>query len=499
MRTDSLGKDSRSCAGSRNVAGTVPTFICYLVMAVKAVPNVERALFFAADQLEGSLGDYLRRKLYGATLSYGASTEEVVHEIGEEWHEPCPELRRSLHLILSSVSESSHSSRDRSLSMALSAAIEGSRSRAREFASRVHQPVLLIYTLGVLLPMVLAVMVPVLYMTGASLGSPAVVMVSCATPVLVYFVARRVLADRPSFFNLVDIKRDEFDPKRAVTVSLISSAPPLIAVLVKADTYLFMLSLLWAPALFLSLAIYCSYRVPFRLWEKSCRMESELPQALLSVGNRMAEGRPAEESVLRAARICSEPGLRAMFTEIAAKVRLGGMSFRAAVLGENGALKSVHSGVVRGAMRAMVDLVEKSSGAAGESMIYISEHVGKLNEAYADMRKTMCEIVSSMRSVATIFAPMIAGVTSSIFKLLFEKEAFSIFGQASFPPHLFCVAMGVYSLLLSSVLSWFSAEIMYGNQSPPKYISIALSLPLSLLIFTVSFVFGGHLMSKLIA
>ncbi|MEM2874508.1 MAG: hypothetical protein QW567_00565, partial [Candidatus Hadarchaeales archaeon] len=157
------GRDKRPDPG-------VPALVCYLAMAIRAVPNLERALLFASSQLDGYLGRYLRGKLWELGVRRRRSGEEVLQDLAREWEGSCSGLGRSLSLISSSTREASEECRERSLDMSLSMVLQGALERAREYASRVHHPVLLLYAVGVLLPLVISTMVPVISLTGFSGG-----------------------------------------------------------------------------------------------------------------------------------------------------------------------------------------------------------------------------------------------------------------------------------------------------------------------------------------
>ena len=483
------GLEERACS-------ELPALVCYLAMALRAVPNLERALGFAAGQMRGETGKFLRRMMCELELGYRTCGAEVLEEMVGRWGGRCPEVERSLHLIRSSVEEGSLASRERTLSMALSAVLDGAVGRARDYALRVHHSILLVYTLGVLLPLVLVVMVPVISSTG--FGGPAVLFFACVLcPLMVWWLGCRALRGRPLLFEQVRIP---LDPPGAGTVAAAAVIPLAFlagAFVIPGDEGL-PLALLLSAAVPASMVLRSVSSGPYRIWQESLRMEEELPRYLVGVGNRMLEGRPAEEAILHAAESSGDGPLRRVFTSVVSKVRFGGMSLRAALLGEGGAISSVHSGMVAGSLRALSDLVEMGAEAGGEALLYISELVGRMREAGSEMRRMMGEMVGSMRSVGTVFAPMIAGVTASIFSWLSGSEALGMFGWAVLSPQVFVLSMGFYAVVLGAVLMWLAAEIEFGESLPPKVMSLASGMPVAALVFTVSFLLGSQFMGRII-
>jgi len=475
-----------------------PELICYLAMAVRAAPCLERAIRFTASQLGGEIGEFLRRKLSELDLGRKKSGAEVLKEMEEEWEKNCPELGRCLRLISSSTCERSEHSRERSLNMSLSTVLHVAVERGKEYASRIHQQVLLLYTLGVLLPLVVSVMIPVFSTAGFG-GVRIIVVFNCIIcPALVWWFGVRTLRGRPFVFEDVKIQLSPVTPVHVAAALCISSAPVLLVLVLGIEQEWLPLAFLWSSTIFFSALLYWISLHPYRLWQSGMRMEEELPRTLVLIGNRMIEGRPAEEAMSRAAESCGNNELRALLVRAVSRVRFGGVSLRKALFGNEGLLHAVPSSMIIGAMRAMVDLVELGTRAGGEALLYISEVVGKLQEARFEMRRIMGEVVGSMRSVAIFFAPMIAGVTASIFYALSEAEGLEFFGWMSIPSNVLTFAMGFYAVLLSVILMWIATEIEFGNHLPLRLMAIAISAPVAILIFTVSLFLGGQFMGKLI-
>ena len=238
----------------------------------------------------------------------------------------------------------------------------------------------------------------------------------------------------------------------------------------------------------------------YKLRQKTLQIEHEFCDALFHLGNRISEGRPAEDAFERVAETMHGSGVSEVFRRASANVRIGGLGLRSALFDEeNGALKNVHSQTVRSTMKMLIDVVQRSTKAAGEVILRIASHLKELRRVEADVRKSLGEVVSSMRSVALFFAPLIASVTSRMQGVLAGKSTeVSFLGSASVSPSIFLFVLGVYIMLLTIILISYSTEIEVGDDGLAKRTAIAQSLPIALTVFTIGAVVGGRMMTAII-
>jgi len=481
-------------------AGEAPALVSYMTMAMKLSPNLERACGFAAGLLKGKMGDDLRRKISEGNLRLYSGTGEAISKFAKSWGKTCPELERSLYLIQSSANEREPSSRARTLDRALDLALEGARERLRKFATSIHLPTLLLYCMGVLMPMILVGILPVLSVTGGGIELPHIVALYCfIIPLLVYMLSRQILSKRPSSMEPPSLEVEEYS-YRAILISVAVAFPFVaLAVLFRASPDIAGLAALWGVTLAVSSYFYMTSARAFRSWKETTKMEEELPDALVQLGNRIGEGRPAEEAFEQFSRTSGVEGLGKVFREAATNVRLGGMGLRASHFDESrGALRHVHSNMVGGVLHMIVDFMERSTKAAGEAMLQTAEHLRRLGEVRAEMKRMMGEIVSSMRSVAIFFAPLIASVTARMQGVLASKTASSAFLGSEISPPAFLIVLGIYTLILAVLLTNYAVEIEFGEDRVAKRMAIASALPVALGVFTAGAILGGQMLTSVV-
>ena len=470
-------------------------------MAMKMVPNLERAVHFAEEQLGGKMGRELKRNISEWHLRLHLTASDGLSKLAKRWKRACPELERSVHLVHSSAHEHNMDNRTRTLDRALEMALHGARDRMRDFAASIYLPTLLIYTMGVLLPLVIVVILPILSTINVQVGIIHVVILYCVVlPISVYMLSNQVLCRRPVAFRSIQISLQPCRFRCAMISLLIFVAFSSAGVVTGISPDITALLVLWGGVLATVFYLYVTTVQAFRRREELVRMENDLCDALVQLGNRISEGAPAEEALERVSETMDGTELAKVFRNASSNIRFGGMGLRAAFFDEEkGALRGVHSGAVRGTFRMLVDVIERSTRAAGEIILRMSDHLQKLRSAEAELRRSMGEIVTSMRSVALFFAPFVASVSAQMQEMLSSKATSSGFLNFSgVSPPAFLLVLGIYVVMLTAILVNYMVEIEIGSDWVIKRMAMANALPVALGVFTAGAIIGGQIIGIIV-
>jgi len=486
--------------------GEAPMLVNYMVMAMKVRPNLERANQFAAEKLQGALGRGLRKQLWNAGLRVHMSVDEALLKFAEFWGKWCDDLKRSIHLIRSSVLERSEERRLSVLDKALDISLQGMRERMHSFAAGLYLPTLMIYSIGVLLPLVLVAVLPVLSAIGICASTWQVFIIYCIIiPVAVWGLSRWALAKRPAAFLPPEIP-NEANRIQAVMLAggagLLAASPAIARALgLQVPLTICSLSVLWSITLGIAAYLHLTTAKAYELRASVKQMEDEFCDSLVQLGNQITEGRPAEGAFERVAIAMRGTPIANVFLRASNNVKLGGMGLRAALFdAEQGALKRVYSRSVQDTLRMLVDIIERSTKAAGDAILRMSDHLKGLKQVEADIRKSLGEVVTSMRSVALFFAPLIAAVTSRLQGVLSSNPGTASFldAGASPSPDAFLLALGLYVVALVVILMSYAAEIELGDDRISKQIIIARGLPVAITVFTISTLMSGQLLAAIL-
>ncbi|MCS7131687.1 MAG: hypothetical protein NZ934_03045, partial [Hadesarchaea archaeon] len=321
-----------------------------------------------------------------------------------------------------------------------------------------------------------------------------------ALPAAVYALSRHILSWRPVAFPAPSAPA-EADRVRAGLLASALAAVPMVAGLLFGAGDICALSCLWGVSIGIAVYLHLSYARAYEWRARVERMEAEFCDSLVQLGNRIAEGKPAEEAFESVASLMHGTEISHLFSKASTNVKFGGMGLRGALFDEEyGAFRNVRSRTMEGTMRMLVDIIERSTKAAGEASLRMADHLRALRQLELDVRRSLGEVAASMRSVALFFAPLIASVTAR-FQLALSSKASSIpflSSSSSLPHPLFLLVLGIYVVLLTMILMSCAVEIELGDDPLTKRVVIARTLPIAMGTFTLGALVSGQLIAALL-
>jgi hypothetical protein len=157
-------------------------------------------------------------------------------------------------------------------------------------------------------------------------------------------------------------------------------------------------------------------------------------------------------------------------------------------------------------MMLFVESAHKSHEAAGVAVVKLADHLKELQDVELNIKQSLYDMTSTMRSTAAIFAPLIAGVTMALSEVITKilqnisnsisrLPADMIPGSAqispanleqSIPSDLFMLSIGVYLILITVILTRFAGTIEYGGDRDRLMYDLGQVLPISAIVFTLS-------------
>jgi hypothetical protein len=446
----------------RRRAGEAPRLLCSLSASLLLNPNPEAAAGFAAQNAGGRMARDLGKELSRVLLRVYGEAGEALRGLSKRWGSP-PELEKPLPLLLASV-RAGEEDRRRAVERALELSLEEVRERLREFMNWVRLPLLLLYSFGVLLPLCLLTLLPVLASLGfLSSPLPLAALYCLFLPLGELLLSSWILSRRPG----LSPPREFPHPGRRTDLLPFLLPPlllPLLPLLPLPEGRV--LALLWTVVLSLSLHLHLTLREEGERHRRLLEREESFPEVLQELGSELREGKPMEEALRRV--WASRPGWR--FEETQAP-----------------------SGLVGGTLSLLRGLAERSGRAAGEAALHLSSHLRRLREVEREGRREMAELSSSMRSVALFFSPLIASLTCQMYGVLWGRGL----SAGSPSPALLLLLLGIYTLTFSCLLLSLVSEVEGGGDRTARRALLASGLPLCLLVFTVGTVGGRVLLGWL--
>ncbi len=146
---------------ARAALSYVPEIISYLAMSMKLSSNLERAVNFAALRGKGKLADDLKKVLWDTHIGVHNTIGEGLEVLAYRWKVYSPEFKEAIMLIKSSMVEDDEEKRADMLDKSISSVLDSIKIKMEGYARSLSQPSLVLFYIGVLLPLLLIVILPI--------------------------------------------------------------------------------------------------------------------------------------------------------------------------------------------------------------------------------------------------------------------------------------------------------------------------------------------------
>ncbi len=183
----------------------VPEMMGYMIMSIKLVPNLEKAVEFAAEHGRGKIAKDFKDLIWQTQVGVYNSLSEGMDAVAYRWGKYSQEFKRALMRIRASVIENSEAKRYALLDQTMAEMLESIRNKMEQYARDLSQPSTMLFYIGVLLPLLLIIILPV----GSSFsGAPL------ANPIVLFFIYNLVIPGIAIAFaiNLIQNRPPTYDP-----------------------------------------------------------------------------------------------------------------------------------------------------------------------------------------------------------------------------------------------------------------------------------------------
>ena len=185
--------------------------VFYMVTYMRHTSNLERAIEFAADHLDPPLSLDFRKILWDVETQHFSTIRDAANAYLETWKEWDKEFVEAFHLIESSLFESSEERRLSLLDKALDVILDGTYENMLHYAHNLKSPMTMLHMLGVILPILGLVILPLVVSFMSTETNPFVmtiyiaVLYNVSLPIGVYYLGRMILSKRPAGYGATDI------------------------------------------------------------------------------------------------------------------------------------------------------------------------------------------------------------------------------------------------------------------------------------------------------
>ena len=523
----------------------IPEIVNYIIMSMKLSSNLERAVQFAGEHGKGRIADDLKELTWRIQIGTYKTIEQGLDELAYKWGRYSEEFKHALMLIRSSIIEVDEAKRSLILDKAMADVLEGIKDDMEKYAAEMRQPSVYLYYLGVLLPLMLIVMLPIGSMM-ASLPLAQtwilVLLYNLAIPVGTALFAQNILKKRPPVYVPPTIP-DTYPalPKKGnMKIGGMEISAAFLAFVVGIGAfllfYLFIDPILNPyPPNYVDEAIRAAH-YPFftlagavigicaaisiylygisaskRKVQKSIMsMEVEFQDSVYVLASRLGENRPIEEAISYTADFLTTEKIALVFRRASENITNLGMTIEMALFDPiYGALKDIPSDLIRGSMRIVIDSINLGVQQGARALISLSMQLRDSQRIKDKIASLLEEITSMMKSIAFLIAPLVLGITVALQKIIINalksvsvtqttSETGREIGMTGFglgnpamlesipTPPIFLLIIAIYVIEITLILIYFTSKIEEGENDLAVKMNIAASLPIAVILFFLS-------------
>ncbi len=501
--------------------------ILYAVIYMKHTSNLERAIAFAAQNLKPPLALDFKKIFWDIETGKFSTIKESLDSYLEVWRKDSIEFLESFHLIESSLYEPSDARRIQILERALQVMLDGIYDKMLKYSHNVKAPLTNIYMLGIVLPTLALALLPLAstLMGGLITWQHVFVLFNIIIPFFVFYLTSQVMSKRPGGYGESELLEEnplypKYKSKKPwLTAFLIcfplfllgilpflfqyTGLPELIGLQKDYDFSALGLTFLKGKifhfedgagpfgamalllSLFIPLSIALFFSIAYRKKTKGLiktrketkQLEKEFTSSLFLLGNRLADGIPAEIAFAKVAESSRGIKTESFFRMVNSNIQQAGMSVEQAVFNpKRGALIYYPSSLINTSMRILVEGTKKGLKVAARSLMSISDYIRNIQKIEDRLRDLLAEVVSDMKSNMTFLAPLLAGIViglaSMIASILVKLRVMFDLGEAS----------EVAGMGIPTLTSLFD----YTKMIPPYFLQIAIGMYLIEIIFILT-------------
>ena len=554
-------------------SGEMILSILYMVVYMRSSPNLEGAIRFAALNLEGPISNDLKEVLWSLEVGKYNEIDDALEKYTERWKDYNDDFLESLNLLRAAMNESNDHRRDNMLQDAIDNILDGTEEKMKHYAQSLETPVMILNAMGAMLPVLGMIMLPLIstFLGGVITPMHLFIVFNLLLPAFLYWFMQRTLSSRPPTVATKAVSDETMPPRGKIPMSImgedkmipswaigvpigllfalygiigyltlpvfypapdfpVESAPALFVSGGELSSFpmlLRSLSLIFGLGIGIGITRYFGNKKRRDAEQQLEKIESQFPNALFELGNKISGGTPIEVALEKAARSTSDLEISALFRASSENIRQMGMTFKEAVFDDQyGALRQFPSQMIRTVMKATMESSKKGTNMASTAMMTISRYLDSIHKTQEQLNDLMDETTTTIEMLAYLLAPIVSGVavgmSQTIISALFglsrtveeTQENLPSSGSGApggggmdlggmlgnldtaIPPELLQFVVGIYLIQLLHILGTFYMKIKHGEDQTYRNLFIGKILMSGMTFYTItaliiSLLFGG--------
>ncbi|MFB6193005.1 MAG: hypothetical protein ABEK00_02040 [Candidatus Nanohaloarchaea archaeon] len=561
-----------------NSSGEMILAILYMVVYMRSSPNLEGAVRFAALNLDGPISKDLKGVLWDLEVGKFNNVDRALENYTRRWKDYNDDFLESLNLLRSAMNQADPQRQDSLLRDAIDNILDGTQEKMKHYAQNLETPVMVLNAMGAMLPVLGMIMLPLIsvFMGDAITPMHLFLLFNILLPTFLYWFMKRVLSSRPPTVATKPVDESTLPERGKYSLELMDKTfripvwPLGVAIFLLLGSYGFIGYLATAgagegflllypasnvnpamvPSIFLnskgslasfpmllrSLSIVAGLGLGIgtvkvlgnkerqEAEEKLSKIESQFPNALFELGNKISGGTPVELALEDAADATSDLEISELFQEASDNVKDMGMTVEDAILDEEyGALRQFPSQMIHTVMKAIIESSKKGTNMASTAMLTISRYLKNISKTQEQLNDLMEDTTTTIQMLAYLLAPVVSGVAVGMSQTIITAMTMlskSVSGSqisnqpgatsglggvisgfdSAIPPELLQLVVGIYLIQLLYILGSFFTKIKKGDDPTYKNmftgkIMISGMIFYAMTLIIVGMLFGGMVSS----
>ncbi len=514
--------------------GRAPETVYYMVMSMRLNPSLDIAVRYASENVDEPLAGSLKKVLWDVHTKVRSSIEDAFMAFADEWGHWNEDFKRAMYSIRMAPMERTEEGLSKSLEKGLETILSSTRQKIEEFATAMQSPTTVLFAFGILLPMIIGAMLPLIFLANiGSFGSPTtlaaagnqgavstqqqipgyeilavnfgfVLLIGALFPLMAYVYSSQVLSKRPGTIKPPQPK----EIQESSSSSFVLGVSLLVGVGVGAGAYPFYAG--WLGAVFVPLfvlpivaGIGCGLSVYYFLGSRDSytamrslqRLENEIPDALFQVGNRITEGMSLERALERTADSMSGTEVAVFFKRIIHAMRVTGLPPEQAIFGGPkgpGLIELYPSRLIRVSLKALLDAYSKGPEAVGRTVVPMADYLNQIRQVDRTLANALKPTTAMMKATAFALSPMILGMTGALYLLLSNTIAG---GSLSVSIPVFFTVLGVFLIEMVAVIAYFTIGVESGGDAISLRMMVGKYLWVAVTVFLFASALGVYVVS----
>src|SRR3989344_4062140 len=170
---------------------------------MKHTSNLERAIQFASQHLEGPLALDFKKVFYDVEIGKFSTVKQSLENYLVSWNDYSPEFVEAFHLIESSLFEPAEGRRVEILERALQVILDGVYEGMLKYSREIRSPLTNLYMLGIILPTLGLALLPLAstLLQGLIRWPHVFILFNVLIPFFVFYMVNEVLLKRPGGYG----------------------------------------------------------------------------------------------------------------------------------------------------------------------------------------------------------------------------------------------------------------------------------------------------------